>query len=79
MLFDKGANCRAYWDKHLLYILFGRHTSVRVSGSSTFSATDVGLVPIMLPGSPTLHSLASAYWIPTYFTNTLLPKRSQVL
>ena len=42
-----------------------------MSGGYTFSADGLGLVPVMFPGSPTLHSLAPAYWTPTYCTNTL--------
>ena len=73
MRVDGGANCRDFWDKHLLYVLFVRPTSVHVSDGSTFSAAGVGLVPLMLPGFLTFHSLDTAYWTPTERTNTLYP------
>ena len=58
MQVDGGANCHDFWDKHLFYVLFYRTTSVHVSGRSIFSVSGVGLVLVMLPGSPTLKSLA---------------------
>ena len=71
MCVDRGAKCNDFGDKHLLYILFGRPTSVQVYGGSTLSDADVELVPIKIPGSHTLQYLDTAYWIPTKFTNTL--------
>ena len=59
-----GANCRDFYDEHLFNVLFVRPNSVHVSGGSTFSAAGVGLVPVMFPGSSTLHSLDPAYWNP---------------
>ena len=56
MRFDGGANCHAFWDDHLFYVLFVRTISVHVSGDYTFSAHGVGLVPVMFPGSMTLRS-----------------------
>ena len=45
-----GANYRAFWYKHLFYVLFVRPNSVHVAGGSTLSADVVGLVPVMFSG-----------------------------
>ena len=66
MIVYGGANCHAFGDKHLFYVLFVRPTFSHVDGGSTLSADGVGLVPIMLPGYLKLHSLNPAYWNPTY-------------
>ena len=66
-----GDNYHAFWDKHLFYVLFVRPTSIYVYGGPTFSDDGVGLVPIILPGSPKLYSLAPDYWTPTDLTRTL--------
>ena len=50
-----GAKYHAFWDRHLLYVLFVITTSVHVSGSYNLSAAGVGLVPVIFPSSPTLH------------------------
>ena len=71
MRVDGGDNCHAFWDKHLFYILFFIPTSVHVAGGSTFSTTVVGLIFVMLPGYPTLHSSDKYYWNPIDRTNTL--------
>ena len=65
------ANYRDFGDKHLFYILFLRSTYFHVTGGSTFSAVGVGMVPVILPGSTTLHILAPAYWTPTDRTDNL--------
>ena len=54
-----------FGDKHLFYVLFVRPTSVHVSGNYTFSEDVIGLVPVMLPGSTTFHSLDTSYCTPT--------------
>ena len=61
MQVDGGADCRAFGDKRLFYVLFGRTTSVHVSDVSKFSYDVVGLVSVMLLVSLTLHSMAPAY------------------
>ena len=70
MWFEGGANCQDCWDNQLFYILFVRPTSLHVSGGSKSSATGVGLIPVMFPGSLTLHPLDPSYWNPTDHTNT---------
>ena len=50
-----GANCHAFWDYHLFYVLFVKTNYVHVAGGSTFSADSVDLVPVIFPGSMTLH------------------------
>ena len=72
MQFYRGVNCHTFWDNLLFYVLFVRPTSVHVAGGSTISAAGVGLVPVVLPGYPTIHSLAPAYWTPTDRKNTNL-------
>ena len=64
MRIDGGSNCHDFWGKHLFYILFVRPISGQVDGSSTFSDTVVGMVPVMLTYYTTLHSLEPAYWNP---------------
>ena len=71
MWVDGGANFHYFWDKHLFYVLFVIPTSVHVSGGYNLSADCIVMVPVMLPGYMTLHSLVIAYWTPTYRTNTL--------
>ena len=71
MWVDGGANCHGFGDKHLFCILFVRTTYVHISGGSTFSDAGVGLVPVVFPGYPALHSLAPAYWTLTDCINTL--------
>ena len=71
MRVDGGSNCRYFWYKHLFYILFVRPISVHVSGVFTFSTDGMGLVPVKFPSSHTLHSMAPAYWTPTYLKKTL--------
>ena len=69
MRFDGEANFHAFWDKHKFYVLLLIFNYVHVAGSSTLSSSNVGLVPIMSPGYLILHSLDTAYWIPTEHTN----------
>ena len=71
MQVDGGDNCHVFGDKHLFYILFVRPTSVHVDEGSTLSASDVGLVPVIYPGYPALHSLSPAYRTPTERINAL--------
>ena len=71
MIVDGGANFHDFWDKHLFYVLFDITNYVHVDSGSTLSSAGVGLVPVILPGSLTLHSLATEYWTPTDHINTL--------
>ena len=54
------ANCHSFGDKHLFYVLFVQTTSIKFSGGSAFLYSNVGLVPVKLPGTHTLHSLVPA-------------------
>ena len=71
MRVDGGANCHEFWDKRLFCVFFVRPTYFHVAGGSTLPASGVILVPVMLPGYPKLHSLATSYWTPTYRTKNL--------
>ena len=71
MQVDGGDNYNYFGNKHLVYVLFVKPTSVYVTGGSIFSDSIAGLVPVMFPGPPTLHSLDKAYWNPIYLTKNL--------
>ena len=71
MQVDGGDNYHNFGDKHIFYLLFDRPTSVHVAGGSTFSTTVVGLIFVMSPGYPTLHSSDKYYWNPIDRTNIL--------
>ena len=49
------ANFHDFWNKRLFYVLFFRPTSVYVAGGSTLSASGMGFITVMFPGSTTLH------------------------
>ena len=66
-----GSNCHEFGDKHIFYVLYVIPISVFDAGGSNFSDAGMGLVPIMFPGSTTLHALDPYYWTPTDLTNTL--------